>query len=86
MNQLTLRGFEPELELQIKKTAEALGTSLNKAVLHLLRKSSELERDIPPGVIGHRLDHLFGDWTDEEEQEFREAVRGLGDVEEQVWP
>lgn len=85
MQQLTLRGFDPEVEVAIKETAEALGTSLNKAALHLIRQGSGLDRHPRSKVIGHRLDHLFGDWSEDEEREFRDAVAGLGQVDEEMW-
>ena len=83
MRQLTLRGFDNDLEHHIRATAEKLGVSLNKAVLHLLREG--LEPPVEPKTIGHRLDHLFGSWTERDEEEFLEAVSGLDQVDPEMW-
>lgn len=85
MQQLTIRGFEPELELAIKKTAERLGISLNKAVLYLLRKGSGLEKAPEAQRIGNRLDHLCGVWSEQDKAEFEEATRGLDEVDPEMW-
>ena len=85
MRQMTIRGFDSELELAIRETAESLDTSLNKAVLHLLRKGAGLLERPKRRRIGNRLDHLFGAWTDEDVEEFREATRGLDEVDPEMW-
>ena len=85
MRQLTIRGFDADLELEIQKTAESLDTSLNKAVLHSLRKGAGLMESPRRRVIGHRLDHLIGVWSQEEEQEFLDAIRGLDEVDPEMW-
>lgn len=43
MTQLTLRGFDPELEKRLKEFARRGGTSLNKAALQLMRRGAGLE-------------------------------------------
>lgn len=85
MHQLTVRGFDKELEIQLRKTADALGTSLSKAAIYLMRKGSGLTEKAESKTIGHRLDHLFGGWTEEEEKEFHDAIRGLDEVDEEMW-
>ena len=87
LNQLTLRGFEPELERRIRDLARREGISLNQAVLRLLRKGAGLAREKrdDEDAVGHSLDHLFGTWTDEQAREFEEAIRDLESIDESLW-
>lgn len=43
MTQLTLRGFDPELEKRLRECARRERTSLNKAALQLMRRGAGLE-------------------------------------------
>ena len=86
MGQLTVRGFDEELERALRDLARRERISLSRAALLLMHKGSGL----PHGgedtrVVGRSLDHLIGTWTPEEEQEFLEATRGCGQVEEEFW-
>lgn len=87
MNQLTIRGFEPELERHIRALADREGISLNQAALRLMRKGAGIVRDVvePDPRIGTSLDHFFGTWTDEEADEFEESIRDLGQIDESFW-
>lgn len=85
--QLTIRGFDPELQRRIHEVAKREGISLNKAVLRLLRRGAGLEE--PPGgdsnAIGSALDDLIGTWTDEESDELREHVEVFESIDENLW-
>ena len=58
MRQLTIRGFDLELEQKqkIRTPAQREGISMNKAALRLLRKGAELIDDSSARRIGSRLD------------------------------
>ncbi len=78
--QLTIRGFDDELEQRLRRLAREQDMSLNRAALTLMRKGAGL--DSPgqrPDVVATSLDHLMGIWSDEEAAEFdtTEAVDGL---------
>ncbi len=86
MKQLTIRGFDPELERLVRELADREGISLNQAVLRLLRKGAGLER--PKGaenVVGSSLDDLIGTWSDEEAQEVMDAVQDFETIDESLW-
>jgi len=86
MKQLTLRGFDKELERAIRSEAEAYGISLNQAVLRLARRGAGLERQTPSsGKIGSSLDRFIGTWTDEEAREMKEAIRIFECIDEDFW-
>ena len=62
MNQLTVRGFDDELNDHLQRLARREGISLNKAALKLLRKGAGLTGDAGDDrTIGSSLDffHRF---------------------------
>lgn len=85
MKQLTIRGFDKELERRIRELARSEGISLNQAVLRLLRKASGIGPRNRDDAIGNALDDLAGTWTEEEEKEFLAAIQPLDRVDEELW-
>ncbi len=85
MKQLTIRGFDPELERRIEELARSEGISLNQAVLRLLRKGSGIGQTRRGNAIGDALDDLAGTWTADEEREFLAAIEPLEQVDEELW-
>jgi hypothetical protein len=84
--QLTLRGFDAELERQVKEVARREGISLNKAVLRLARKGAGLEdRGARSDLINDRLDDLIGTWSDEETEAMAAATAWFEQVDEDLW-
>jgi plasmid stability protein len=86
MTQLTVRGFDKELERRLRETAQRQGVSLNRAALHLLRKGAGLGE--PAGradVVGDALDHLAGTWSEAEAQEFQRAIGVFEVVDGELW-
>jgi len=86
-DQLTVRGFDPELLRRIRALSEREGISLNKAVLRLLRRGAGIEEP-PPGsadTIGSALDDLIGTWTDEEADELRRSIEAFEAIDEELW-
>ena len=71
MRQLTLRGFDGELERRIRQLARrgaGLGQSCDK-----------------PETVGDSLDHLIGTWTAEEASEFDRALEDFSRIDEEMW-
>ena len=86
MEQLTIRGFEEELALRIKKLARSEGISLNQAVLRLLRKGAGLsEKKETPDVVGSSLDRFIGTWSTEEAEEIKRAIADFEEIDEAMW-
>lgn len=86
MTQLTIRGFDEELERRLRRLAQTEKLSLNKAALLLMRRGAGIDcakdrRD----VVGPALDEFIGVWSKEEEDEFLEAVRVFEEVDESFW-
>jgi hypothetical protein len=87
LRQLTIRGFEPEVEAHIRDLARRERLSLNQAVMRLLRRAAgggdgtRREAD----CVGSSLDHLAGTWSAEDERQFTEAIAPLERVDPDFW-
>ena len=86
MHQLTIRGFDEELERRIRQLARREGISLNRAVLRLLRRGAGLgESYDKPEIVGDSLDYLIGTWTAEEAAEIDRALEDFSRIDEEMW-
>jgi hypothetical protein len=86
MNQLTIRGFDEELAIRIRRLANREGLSLNQAVLKLLRRGAGIGQGKGSAdTVGASLDHLIGTWTPEEADEMDKALQSLAYIDEAMW-
>jgi hypothetical protein len=83
--QLTLRGFDDELERALLKEARASGLSLNQAAVKLLRRGAGLAAGPAPNAVGGALDHLIGTWTEEDARRVADATAVFERVDEDLW-
>ena len=86
VKQLTVRGFDAELERVLRETARRRGVSLNRAALELMRRGSDLPEGGPDaGCVGSSLDHLIGTISDDEADRVLEVVASCNRVDEELW-
>ena len=86
MKQLTVRGFDDDLERIIRQLARREGISLNQAALKLLRRGAGLPGGQGDGrTIGDGLDDLFGSWSQDEADAFDAALEVFESVDESAW-
>jgi hypothetical protein len=86
LEQLTIRGFGPELAREIRELARREGISLNNAALRLLRRGAGLaDATRNDNVIGDGLDDLIGTWSDEEAAQVAAGTAGFRQVDEDLW-
>lgn len=85
LKQLTLRGFDKELERRLRHEARANGISLNRAALKLMRRGTGLDTAVPANVVGSGLDHLMGTWSETDERDVRRATAVFERVDEDFW-
>jgi hypothetical protein len=87
--QLTIRGFDKELERRIRALANQERLSLNQAALRLLRQATGLlgEDGSRPGGdrIGAALDEHIGTWTAEEAAELLRNTAVFEALDEEMW-
>ena len=85
LKQLTLRGFDKELERRLRNDARADGVSLNRAALTLIRRGAGLDSAVPSNAVGSGLDHLIGTWSESDERSLRRATAVFERVDEDFW-
>ncbi len=86
MKQLTIRFLDKKLEKRIRELAEKEETSLNKAVLKLLRQGAGLSKTSESSArIGSSLDHLAGTWSEEDVRVLEEVRRDFERIDPDLW-
>jgi len=84
MKTLSLRGIDDELADALKKKAQRTGTSINRTVLNLIRKSIGLDKKKLTRVY-HDLDELAGTWSENDEREFETKTQFFHKIDEEIW-
>ena len=85
LGQLTVRGFDPELERRLRLEARNAGVSLNQAALRLLRRGAGLGDGVGKSAIGDALDQFIGTWSESDERELLDATAVFERVDEEFW-
>jgi plasmid stability protein len=86
MHQLTVRGFDKELERRLRRVANERGVSLNQAALILLRAGAGLGGERGSAhVVGDSLDDLIGSWSADDERTFRQATEAFETIDPHLW-
>lgn len=91
LKQLTIRGFDEQLEKRLRGLAESRQISLNRAAILLMRRGAGLaEPSTPaPGAsatrVGNALDRFMGVWTAEEAAEFMSSIEWLDQIDPDLW-
>ena len=86
MDQLTVRGFEPRLEREVRRLAKEKGLSLSQAALELMRRGAGLAapRGIPPR-IGSAIDRFVGTLSREDAAALEEASEQFEVIDPAMW-
>lgn len=84
MAQITLRGMDPDIERDVRKTAKASGKSINKVILDIIyqyagRKKTPFQ---PPA---HSLRELAGGWNQKEADDFNAAIKPCEQIDADMW-
>ena len=84
MKAITVRNIPPDVAKAVKEKARKEGLSLNRAVVSLLEEAAGVATRTKP-VVHHDLDHLAGTWSQEEYDEFMEALREQRQIDPEMW-
>ncbi len=86
MKPITIRGIPAGIEKMIRRDAEAKGISLNKAFIGILEKATGVKREGKmKRHLYHDLDHLSGQWKEEEARIFQKNLDTQRKIEEGLW-
>jgi hypothetical protein len=76
--QITIRGPSPELARRLKAIAEARGMSLNATILSLLSEAVGIDER-------RRRLARYATWTDEDLEEFENALQEQRAIDDELW-
>ncbi len=86
MNQLTVRGFDKDLQRCLRELARRQGVSLNRAAVTLMRRGAGLDKSLAVGsVVGGSLDRFVGSWSDRDEREVLHEISVFEEIEPDLW-
>lgn len=75
MSDLSLHGFDEELERRLREIARREGVSFNEAALRLLRQGAGLaESAVPSTAVGDALDSFIGRWSESDEKVLLDSI------------
>jgi hypothetical protein len=88
MRQITVRGIPEEVEEAARREAREQGVSMNRALVALLRRGAEREKQ--PGRRGKRnrsssFDRFCGIWSEEEARAFDQSLADERRIDEELW-
>ena len=84
MGAMTIRGLDDTTITALKEKAKQEGTSINAALVKILRKELGIEKKKHTAVY-HDLDHLAGTWDKKDLAEFRKNVKDFEKIDEKMW-
>jgi hypothetical protein len=86
MSQLTIRGFDKDIEREIRKIAKKNNVSLNKAALQILQQGVRpTDHHLTGATIGSSLDHLAGNWSEEDVRAMNEIEKDFEQIDSELW-
>jgi len=84
MGAMTIRGLDDTTITALKEKAKQEGTSINAALVKILRKELGIEKKKHTAVY-HDLDHLAGTWDKKDLAEFQKNVKDFETIDEKMW-
>lgn len=82
MQQITIRGIEPEIEQKIRRIARENRQSINQVLKEIIQK------EFGKGKLKPRASSLrqqAGGWTRKEAAEFETSIRSCEQIDEDMW-
>ncbi len=80
MQQITIRGIDPEIEQEIRRSAKESRKSINQIIKEIIHK--EFRKSKSPASS---LKQLSGGWTQKQAAEFESAIKSCEQIDEDMW-
>jgi hypothetical protein len=86
VQQLSIRGFDKELERRIRQLARRERISLNRAALVLMRRGAGIvESPDASATVGDALDSFVGRWSATDERRLLDSIAACETVDPDLW-
>lgn len=82
---ITIQNMDEATAKWIDEEAQRRGVSRETLVVELIHKGIDLKRQESLPQTYHDLDALAGTWSDEEAEEFLNAIADFEQVDEKLW-
>jgi hypothetical protein len=82
MNQITVRGIDPEIEQKIRKMARDSRQSINNILVGIIRQKFQNKKHSPPSET---LKHLAGGWSRQDASTFLNSISPCEQIDQEMW-
>ena len=85
MKAITIRGVDASVSSKLKQLASSENKSVNQFVLDMIKQNIGMQKNIKYTRKYNDLDHLFGEWTNEEFENIQRAINSQRKIEPELW-
>ena len=85
MKTITIRRLDDQLAELLKQKAQKERKSVNQLLLDTIKKSLGLSSEKRFTAEFHDLDHLFGQWSEEEFTAIQEKISKERQIDQELW-
>jgi len=85
MKSITIRGIDDQTAELLKQRASNEQKSMNQLLLETIKKSLGLAEEKKFTAEYHDLDHLFGQWSEEEFAAIQEKISRERQIDKELW-
>lgn len=82
MNQITVRGIDPEIEQKIRKMARDSRQSINNILVEIIRQKFQNKKHSPPAET---LKQLAGGWSRQDALTFLNSINSCEQIDQEMW-
>ena len=82
MNQITVRGIDPEIELKIRKMAREKRQSINNILVGIIRQKFQDKKHSHPSET---LKQLAGGWSHTDASIFLNSISFCEQIDQEMW-
>lgn len=83
MNQITVRGIDPEIEEKIRKMAKDRRQSINNILVGIIRQKFQNKKNDCPS---ESLKQLAGGWNRQDASTFLNSINSIcGKIDQEMW-
>ncbi len=80
---ITVRGIDEEISSKLKQLAKKENKSVNKFILDIIKQNIGMKKRYRKEH--HDLDHLFGQWTNDEFEKIQEIIESQRKIDIDLW-